>query len=207
MIKYFKIFMLLLMTSLFFACSKNEDESPAETIDITQYIVGGQILNNRVSILTFETNGIAKISNVDEEIQIEYTVVENKITLTGYGSFEVAYNTIVNISMDTLNFVDANLIKIQDVNQLKGKTFGGFVESSYTYFRFSGTNNRFGFGSTYDEAIPANEYELIKNVSGRHQGDNVFVFYLKNDRLVYESKSYFDVGLYVYFKSDGLDLQ
>ncbi len=205
--KCFKFSILFLLTSTLFTCSSNDDDSPGSPIDITQYIVGGELLNNRVSILTFETNGTAKISNVDEEIQLDYTVEDNKITLTGYGSFEVAYNTIVNISMETLNFVDADLIKISDANQLKGKTFAGFVESSYTYFRFSGTMNRFGFGSTYDEAIPAREYDLIKNLGGRHQGDIVFIFYLKNDKLVYESKSYFDVGIYVYFKSDGLELQ
>lgn len=83
---YIKIVVFVLSIVVLISCS-DDDSSSAETFDITEYIIGGKLVNNRVYIMTFSSNGLVRIINVDEEMQLSYKVDGNSVT--DYGSFEV----------------------------------------------------------------------------------------------------------------------
>lgn len=209
---YIKALVFFLSIVAVISCS-DDDSSTTETFDITEYIIGGKLVNNRTCIMTFSSNGLVRIINVDEEMQLSYTVEGNTVTLEDYGSFEVENDEIIFDDLEDINFENAVLIKKPEENLLKGKTFSGIVYGGgleYQHFvRFSSNGALYGVNNTFETATPNENYDLIGNVSGKFQKDQFSdVFYFNNNQLVYERKGVFQgLPTVYYYSSQGLNLQ
>lgn len=193
------------------SCS-DDDSSSAETFDITEYVIGGKLINNRVCIMTFSSNGLVQLINVDEEMQLSYTVEGNTVTLEDYGSFEVENDEIIFDDLDDINLENAVLLKKPEENLLKGKTFSGIISAGFFQFehfvRFSNSGNLYRANETFETATPNENYDLIGNVSGKFQKDQFSdVFYLHNNQLVYERKLTIQGLPIMHYSSQGLEMQ
>ncbi|UPQ77716.1 hypothetical protein M0M57_08720 [Flavobacterium azooxidireducens] len=208
---YIKKLVFFLSVMLMISCS-DDDSSSFETFNITEYIIGGKLVNNRVCIMIFSSNGLVRIINVDEEMQLSYTIDGNSVILEDYGSFEVENDEIIFDDLNDINFENAVLLKKPEENQLKGKTFSGMLSNigfQFEHFvRFSNNGNLYGANETFETATPNDNYDLIGNVSGKFQDDQFSdVFYFNNNQLVYERKVSFQGLQPIYFSSQGLDIQ
>lgn len=208
---YIKTFVFFLSIISMISCS-DDDSSSAETFDITEYVIGGKLINNRVCLMTFSPNGLVQLINVDEEMQLSYTVEGNTVTLEDYGSFEVENDEIIFDDLDDINLENAVLLRKPEENLLKGKTFSGIIASGGFQFerfvRFSPNGLHYGTNDTFEAATPNENYVLIGNVGGIFQKNEFTdIFYLNNHKLVYERKVIPQNFSTIYFSSEGLEMQ
>ncbi|MDR6966581.1 hypothetical protein J2X31_000579 [Flavobacterium arsenatis] len=209
----FKIIATAIITSLLFACSSNDDNQKIEVvnIDATSYVLAGKILNNHLTIITFNADNQALIKSLEQDIQVNYSVHGDTIKIENYGFIKIQDNAIVSSDIDGLDFDQAELLLPASENAFKDKDFGGIVATSsgmqfQHYVRFSSDGSLYGISNVFNQATPNSEYELIYNIAGTHQTESYTdIFYLHNNILFYEIVNQ-QFGI-VYYYSEGLSQQ
>ena len=202
-----------LILTLLCACSGNDDEKEVEVADIdpTNYILAGKFLNNHLTIITFASNNEVSIKNVDEERSTTYTVSGDTLKIANYGFVKVQNHAIAYAEIDHMEFDDARLLQTGSVNVFKDKDFTGtLVNNQFQipfFLRFSDSGILQGTGQTFEDANPDREFNVIGNVAGILEDNFSNIFYIHNNKLIYELK--IDIGQagLQYFYNEGLNLQ
>jgi|GEM_PF-6323553 len=209
----FKIMTTALFATLLFSCSGNDDEKGVVAdIDPTNYTIAGKMLNNHLTIMTFGLDNEVSIKNVDEELSATYTVSGDTLKIANYGFVKIQNDAIAHAEMDLLEFDDARLIKNESVNVFKDKDFTGTLVNTLFqipfFVRFSDSGILHGVGQTFEDANPDREYDVIDNVAGISVRENFsHIFYIHNNKLVYELKIEVGQAGLQYFYNEGFDLQ
>lgn len=206
----FKIIATTMVTSLLLACSANDDtqEIKVVNIDATSYVLAGKILNNHVTIITFNAANKALIKSLEQDLQINYSVHGDTIKIENYGFVKIQDHAIVSSESNNLDFDQADVLQEASENVFKNKDFGGIVAMSngmefQHYVRFSSDGSLYGISNTFDQAAPNRDYELLLNIAGTHEEASYSdIFYLHNNRLIYEIVNQ-QFGT-IYYYSEGL---
>lgn len=208
----FKIITATLILPFFFSCSSNDDEKEViADIDPTNYIIVGKLLDNRLTIMSFSSDNTVSMKNIDNDVDATYTVSGDTLKIANYGFVKIQNNAIAYAEMDLMEFDGALLIEKASQNVFKDKDFSGTLVNSNGeipfFIRFSDSGTLQGIGISYDDANPQIEFDVINNVAGSTDNE-VFsnVFYMHNNKLVYEIKVEMPGAGLQYFYNEGLEL-
>ena len=210
---YLKIITTALLLIFLYSCSGNDDEKEVEVVDIdpTEYIIAGKMLNNHLTIITFSSDNEVSIKNIDEELFSTYTVSGDTLKIANYGFVKIQNNAIAYAEIDHMEFDDALLLQTESVNVFKDKDFTGtLVNNQFQipfFLRFSDSGILQGTGQTFEDANPDREFNVIGNVAGILEDNFSNIFYIHNNKLVYELKVDIGQAGLNYFYNEGLDLQ
>lgn len=207
-----KVITATFILSIFFSCSSDDDKKTAMAdIDPTNYVIAGKMLNNHVAIVTFSSNAKASIKTTDLDIEADFTVDGDIVKIENYGYVKIQNDTITSFENEELDFDQAHLLKKSPDNVLKNKYFVGPINVSsgagfeqIFHIRFGTSETLYGYGETFNSAVPNKEFELIANIAGKYQQEGFSnVFYRLDDKLICEVRTN-QFGGPIYFYSEEL---
>ena len=189
---YTKIVVFFLLIVMVISCSDDDSNNTDNNFDITRYVIGGKIANDRLCLLTFEGNNIARLKDVNQDRAFVYSVENNTVFIEDIGSFTIENNELVNVDV-SWDFSQAVLLTIPAQNAFLNSNYSGLIGNSFvteTFFViFSGQEGVFGFGSSASQATPNKLFIMHNAISGFYQSSELSdVFFIHNGKLVYERK-------------------
>lgn len=191
MIKIIKNVFLATICCLGLSCSKDkEEETPVvnETIDLTQYFVGGVLgANKSVYVVQFLENNRAVFVNSSIKLVGEYTLKDNELTveINDPNNYRIMKYFLDKDNQITFSYYQAlqmpylstgQLLKVTDENQFAGKTFKGAELRMGKEFRqewfykFDEKGKKYGTGEALTDITPNITMEFL----------NGAVFHYKN---------------------------
>lgn len=205
-----KIVFSFFLSMALLSCS--EDDSPTNTennLDITRYAIGGKMANNRLGVLTFEQNNIARLKDVDQDRTYSYSVEYNTVAIETIGTFKIENNELINVDVN-LDFSEVTLLNVPAENAFLNTGYSGTIENLWVsepfFTRFSGQEGVFRFGSGELLATPNKMFFMLNTISGYYQAAEISdIFFISNGKLVYERRITINGLPTNYFYASGLD--